>query len=130
MLAFCLANRYHTSMVPDLVRRISMVLVALALAFGPGGNGVYASSMGAKMAMAASSDAYSPSKCGDCGATKAGMLAGACSVAYCSGLTAFSFAASGIFDWPPADTLPFGDTRHLTGRADAPDPYPPRPTIL
>ena len=112
----------------DMVRRLSAVLVTLALAFGPGAGSVHASSMGAKMAMAASSATHSPSKCDDCGA-KGGMSGGACSV-NCSGLTALFSADNAVFDRLPVETRGPYDTRHRTGHADPPDPYPPRPTIL
>lgn len=115
-------------MLSDVTRRIAAALVTLALVFGPGVNSVYASSMGAKMAVAASSDPHSPSNCGDCGAVKANLSG--CSVAYCSGVIAFPSVGTVVFDGLPADRLGSYDTRRMTGRVNPPDPYPPKPTIL
>jgi hypothetical protein len=130
-LAFYRGNRYTCLMLVETVRRISTLLVTLALVFGPAVNSVYAASMGAKMAVAASSDVHSPSKCDDCGAAKAGMSVGMCSAAsYCGGLTAFPSTGNAVFEPLPVGTLAPYNTRHMTGRADAPDPYPPKPTIL
>src|SRR5713101_7891012 len=107
-------------MLVDMVRRIAAVLVTLALAFGPATSSVHASSMGAKMAVSASSATHSPSKCEDCGTAGAGMSGGLCSV-NCSGLTAFFSADKAVFDWLPVDTRePYG-ARHGIGHADPPD---------
>jgi hypothetical protein len=118
-------------MLFDRVRLISAVLLTLALVVGPVTSGIHSVSMGAKMAMAASSDAHSPSKCDDCDAAKAGMSVGMCSAAsYCSGLAAFPSTENTVFAPLPVGTLAHYDTGHMAGRADAPDPYPPKPTIL
>jgi len=118
-------------MLPDFVRRIAAVLLTLVFVFGPVANGVYAFSMGAKMTVTASSDAHSPSKCDDCGAAKGRMPAGTCSAAsYCSGPTTFPSANNAVFGPLPGNMLAPYDARHLTGSADAPDPYPPRTIIL
>lgn len=117
-------------MLYDLARRLSAIVVTLTLVFGPAAGGAYASSMGAKMAMAAASDTHSPADCSDFGATKATMSGGVCSVAFCSGFTAFLVAGHAIFDWMPAGKLrPYG-TCDIAGTVNPPDPYPPRPTIL
>jgi hypothetical protein len=128
-LAFYPADRYLSDMVIDTVRRISAVILALALVFGPAGGGVYASLGGVKAAvMVASGDSHSPGNCNDCGAGKGGIPAGLCSsVAFCSG---FAITPAGHFT---PERLPAGralayEAHYLTGRADAPDPYPPRST--
>lgn len=118
-------------MVIDTVRRISAVILALALVFGPAGGGAYASLGGLKAAvMTASSDSHSPGKCNDCGAGKGGISAGLCSsAAFCSG-----FAIPPVSHLVPERLLAGRalayEAHHLTGRAQAPDPYPPRVTIL
>lgn len=129
-LEFHSRNRYVAVMLCDAARRISAILVALALAFGPAGVVVNASSMSAKMAaVAASGDMHSPGKCSDCDASKATMSGGVCSAAFCSGFIAFPPVTSGAgLDRVSADTFRY-DARHLAGRVNPPDPYPPRPTI-
>lgn len=130
LLAFHSRNRYVAAMLCDTARRISALLVALALVFGPAGVGVNASSMSAKMAaVAVSGDMHSPGKCSDCGASKATMSGAVCSAAFCGGFIAFPVASHGGLDWVSADA-PRYDVRHLAGRVNPPDPYPPRPTIL
>ena len=122
--------RYLQTMLVDLARRISAALLTLALVFGPAAMGVHASSMGAKIAVAASNDTHSPGKCDDCGAAKAGISAGVCSVVTCSGISAIPSSEQAVFDWLPAETFGPYDPRHRAGHADPPDPYPPRLTIL
>lgn len=129
-LAFRSRNRYVAVMPCDVACRIAAILVALNLAFGPAGVGVYASPMAAKMTAAtASSDTHSPSKCSDCGATKSTMSGGVCSAAFCSGFIAFLATGHVGLDSVSADR-PRYDARHLAGRVNPPDPYPPRSTIL
>jgi hypothetical protein len=101
--------------------------MTLALVFGPAVSSAYASSMGAKTTIAASSDAHSLGMCDDCGAAKAGMCSAA---SFCNGLTAFLPTGNTVFKPLAVDTLAPYVTRYLTGRAVAPDPYPPKPTIL
>lgn len=122
-------NRYVADMLCDVAHRISAILVTLALVFGPAATGAYASSMGAEMAVAAASEMHSPGKCSDCGASKTTMSGGVCSVAFCSGFTAFPVAGGAVFDWV-ADSLRSYSTRDIAGRVIPPDPYPPRFTIL
>lgn len=117
-------------LLPDMVRRISGLLVALALIVGPGMSSVYAASMAAKMTVAASSDMHSPGKCDDCGSTNASMSVGMCSALYCSGFAAFPFSSHAVFDGMSADTHVPCDGRHIARRVNPPDPYPPRLTIL
>ena len=125
-LVFHSAGCYFHIMRFALVRRISAVVLALALAMGPAMYSVHASAMTAKMAVAASSDMHSPGKCDHCVAGKAGLSVNACS-GFCSGLTAFSSTDNAVvFDQLPIDLFgPFG-ARKISGHADPPDPYPPR----
>jgi hypothetical protein len=76
-----------------------------------------------------SGDGHAPGKCDDCGANGA-VPTGLCSPgAFCSG---FAVPAVSLFvpEPLPAYQAPAYEPHHLTGRADAPDPYPPRSTIL
>ena len=114
----------------DVARRIAAILVTLALVFGPAVAAVNASSMATKTAVAAASNMHSPGTCSGCGASKATMSGGVCSIAFCSGFTAFPVAIHAGLDWVLANTLVPYDARHMTGRAVPPNPYPPRPTIL
>jgi len=117
-------------MVTDTVRRISALILALALVFGPAGGGVYASLGGAKAAvLTVSGNSHSPGNCDHCGA-KGGVPVGLCSSgAFCSSpaITPVDHFAP---ERPSAAQAVFYKPNQLTGRADAPDPYPPRFTIL
>lgn len=115
-------------MMRGMTRRISAVLLTLALALGPVLNSVHAASMGAKMLLAATSDMGAPGKCDDCGAAKTGMN-GICSAMFCSGLNVFPGAGGAVFEPLLIHRLPIYDTRVLAGRAVVPDPYPPRPAF-
>src|SRR6266508_3538152 len=113
ILAFHVTNRYFYGMLFDMVRRICAALLTLALAFGPAVSSAHASSMGAKMTVAALSDMHSWGKCDDCGGSKGGMPVGACSM-NCSGVTAVS-SGSAVFQWLPVQ--PHGQvvTPRMTG---------------
>ncbi len=111
-----------------VVRQISAILVTLTLVFGPAVSGANASVMGGKMTAAASSDM--PLKCGDCGMAKGATCVGMCSAAFCGGLIIFTSAGNDLPDVQQLDTLAPYDARRMSGHISAPDPYPPRPTIL
>jgi len=117
-------------MVIDMIRRIAAAVLSLALVFGPGVNGAYAASMGVITASTAIGDAHSTSTCNDCGTAKAGMSVAPCMVSYCSGLTAFPPESKFLAEAAPLAKFAVGDARHINGRTEAPDPYPPRTTIL
>ena len=117
------------------IRRISAVLLALALAVGLVTHSVANLDVGLKSAMAAassdmpmsgSSDMPMSGKCDGCGDEQKGMDA-AC-VAYCSGVLVSPVVAA-VMDVLTADILGPSVVRALTGRTPPPDPYPPRPTI-
>jgi hypothetical protein len=127
--------RFHLQIVIlchviETVRRISAVILTLVLVLGPAGCGVYASLGGVNAAViTVSGDGHSHGKCGDCGANGAVPAAPCSSGAFCGG-----FAVPAVSHFMPeplsADQAPAYEPHHLTGRADAPDPYPPRSTIL
>lgn len=114
----------------DLIRRIAVFAVSLALLLGPAWGVAYAACTSTTMGSIVTSDAHASGKCPDCGPTKSGMSAGACATAYCSGLTAFPPETKVSFDALPANMFLPGKARHVSGRAEAPDPYPPKTTIL
>jgi hypothetical protein len=67
-------------------------------------------------------------KCDGCAGDEKGVGPAACS-AFCSAAIAMPSMAV-IFDTAFIDTLGPAAEPIVTGRADPPDPYPPRPTIL
>ena len=129
-LAIQRVTRYCANMVVDLIRRIAAVAVSLALVLGPAAGGVYAASMGATMVSTATTDAHSTGACNDCGTTKSGMSVAACVATYCSSLTAFSTDTKFTFEVLSADTFASSGAGHVSGRAEAPEPYPPKAIIL
>lgn len=82
---------------------------------------------GAKLAVVAVSDALSPSKCSECGATKADVAGGLCSGAFWSSFTALPFTghsrislvADGYTRAVP-DTSPAGSIRQILTLPDPP----------
>jgi len=116
-------------MALDTIRRIAAVIVTLALFLGPVVSGAYAASMNATMTSMANGNMHPDGNCKDCGTQKGGMSASACFGA-CSGLTALSLERSVLFEVSANGSFIVSDARPISGRADAPDPYPPRTTDL
>ena len=112
----------------EKLRRISAILIALALGVGLLAHGVGASNMGVKMALAAANDMPATDKCDGCGSGDDGMSLGACS-AYCSTFTALPSAAA-VFDMLPMEIRGHTAVPIAMGWGIPPDPYPPKPTIL
>jgi hypothetical protein len=110
----------------EKVRRISAVLLALALAVGLVTHGVRASDIGVKMALAAATDMPMPGKCDGCGDDQKAMAA--CS-AYCGSVVALP-AMEAVFDAVPAGIFGHVAAPSPTGHTIPPDPYPPRPAVL
>ncbi len=117
-------------MAIELIRRIAVLLMAVALIFGPAVGGAYAASMDATIASVASADMHSSGMCGPCGTTKAGIPASSYLSAACCSLTAFPTNGNVVFNAPAESVLAKSDDHHMSGRADAPDPYPPRTTEI
>ena len=130
VLAIQRLTRYCAYMVVDLIRRIAAVAVSLALILGPAAGGAYAASMGATMVATTTIDAHSTGACSDCGTTKSGMSVAPCVASYCSGLTASSTDTKLAFEVLSADTFASSGAGHVSGRAEAPEPYPPKAIIL
>jgi hypothetical protein len=116
------------------IRQISALLTALVLAAGLVVHGFAGPEMGFKSAIATandmpmSSDMPMSGKCDGCAGDEKGVAPAACS-AFCSAVIAAPSVAA-VFDAVPIDTLGPSAGPIVTGHADPPDPYPPRPTIL
>lgn len=114
----------------DTIRRVFAVILTLALVFGPAVGTAYASLGGAKAAvMTASGDGHSYGKCDDCGA-KGGVPAGPCSPEAFCGSPAIAPVTHFLSEELPTYRAIAYQPSHLVGRAEAPDPYPPRSSIL
>jgi hypothetical protein len=128
------ANCYCDRMLCEKTRRISALLSALVLAFGLVTHGFAGPDMVVKSAMTAASDVPMSNdmpmsgKCDGCAGDEKGVAPAACS-AFCSAVIAAPSVAA-VFDGVPIETLGPLAGPIVTGHADPPDPYPPRPTIL
>jgi hypothetical protein len=134
------ANCYCDRMLSEKTRRISALLSALVLAVGLVTHGFAGSDMVVKSAVTAATDMPMSSgmpmsgdvpmsgKCDGCAGDEKGVAPAACS-AFCGAVVAAPSVAA-VFDAVPIETLGPSDGPIVTGHADPPDPYPPRPTIL
>jgi hypothetical protein len=121
-LAFRFAVCYSVFMVRQSVRRISVLLLALALAFGlathrTGGHGELL-----KSSMATAGDVSMPGKCHPCANDQSDMTA-ACS-AFCIGVVA-ALAMAAVLGVSSFDVLRPSTDQDATGYVGPPDPYPP-----
>jgi hypothetical protein len=112
----------------EMLRRLSAVLLAVALAVAGLTHGIRAPDMGLNMAMAAASEMPVPDQCDGCGNDQKGMTSAACS-AHCASAVALPLISL-VFDRMPAATVAPVPEPSATGHADPPDPYPPRPAVL
>jgi hypothetical protein len=116
------------------IRPISALLTALVLTAGlvvhgfAGPDMVVESAMSAANDMPMSSDMPMSGKCDGCAGDEKGVAPVACST-FCSAVIAMPSVAA-VVDAVPIDTLGPSAGAVVTGHADPPDPYPPRPTIL
>jgi hypothetical protein len=116
------------------IRRVSALLAALVLAAGLVSHGFAGPDMAVKSAIAAasdmpmSSDMPMPGKCNGCAGDEQGVAPAACS-AFC-GTVLELLPLAPVFAGVLIDTLGPSAGPIVTGHADPPDPYPPRPTIL
>lgn len=111
-------------MMSECVRRITVLLLTLALTAGLMSHGFRAAEMGVKMAVAAASDMQISGRCDGCSDGHDGMQAGTCSP-YCGTVSALP-SVPAVYD-----VLPIDAAQHLpvligTGWGGPPDPYPPR----
>ena len=113
--------------MPEKVRHLSALFLALALVVGGVTHGVHASDMAVKMATAPASEMPMPSGCNGCSDDNHGMPL-AC-FAFCGGVVAVlpvvPTVAAAVSVCPPA-----ASALSIAGHHGPPDPYPPRPTIL
>jgi len=109
------------------LRRLSALLLALALTLGTGAQAIGMIDMSFKMTMAGAVDAPMPDGCGTCKDDDRGMLAG-CS-AVCGGMAAVLPSASGVTIASEISPLTVSSVE-MTGQYRPPDPYPPKPIIL
>ena len=115
-------------MLREKIRRISVLVLALALVVGLGAHGMAGPDMGLKSDMAAAaSDMPMSGKCDGCGGDQKSMPA-ACA-AYCNSVVAQPLVAV-VFDVIAIDILCPSVGPAAIGHAAPPDPYPPRPIDL
>jgi hypothetical protein len=121
-------------MLFDKVRRIPALFAALVLAAGLVTHGfggpdiIVGSAVSTASDMPMSSDMPMPGKCNGCAGHEKGVAPAACS-AFCGAVIAIPLVTVAL-DAVPAETLKPTAALGAIGRADPPDPYPPRPTIL
>ena len=124
-------DRYCASMSFGKIRRISAALMAIVLAIGLSTHGLGGPNMITTSAMALASDmpmsGDMPGKCAGCAGDEMGLAPAVCSA--CCG-TVIAFRAVVVFFAVPAEILTPTCERIAVGRAEPPDPYPPRPIVL
>ena len=123
-------DRYCAAMSLGKIRRISAALMAVILAIGLTTHGVSGPNI-TNSAVALASDmpmsGDMPGKCDGCAGDEKGLAPAACS-AFCGTVIALPVAV--VFFAVPAETLTPTSERNAVGRAEPPDPYPPRPIVL
>ena len=121
-------------MLSRKIRQIPALLAALVLAAGLVAHGfagpdmVVKSSMTDASDMPMSNDMPMSGKCDGCAGNEKGVAPAACS-AFCSAVIGWPLVIA-AFDAVPMDTLDLADGPIVTGHADPPEPYPPKPIIL
>jgi hypothetical protein len=121
-------------MLCEKTRRILALLSALVLALGLVTHGFAGPDMVVKSVVTAAADMPMSGnmpmsgKCNGCAGDETGVAPAACS-AFCAAVIAVPSVAA-VFDAVPIETLVPSAGAIVTGRADPPDPYPPRPIIL
>ena len=128
-LAIAFVDRYCAAMSSAKIRRILAALMAIVLAIGLSTHGLGGPNMITSSAMALASDmpmsGDMPGKCDGCAGDEKGLAV--CS-AFCGTVIAFPVAV--VFFAIPAERLTPTSERIAFGRADPPDPYPPRSIVL
>lgn len=133
-LAMASANCYSAGMSFAKIRRMSAVLMVLVLAAGLATHGlagpdtIAKSNITAARDMPMSSDMPMQGKCDGCAGDEKGVAPAACS-AFCSAVIAVPMVAVVLYGVPAEVLTPVAGPDAI-GRADPPDPYPPRPSIL
>ena len=113
------------------IRRILAALMAVFLAIGLSTHGLSGPNMITNSTMALASDmpmsGDMPGKCDGCAGDEKGLAPAVCS-AFCGTVIAFPVVV--VFFAVPAEILTPTGERIAVGRAEPPDPYPPRPIVL
>ena len=124
-------DRYCAAMSFGKIRRISAALMAIVLAVGLSTHGlsgphvIIKSDMGVANDMPMSGDM--PGKCDGCAGDEKGLAQAVCS-AFCG--TVMPSPVTAVLSVVPAEILTPAGERIAVGRAEPPDPYPPRPIVL
>jgi hypothetical protein len=123
--------RYCAAMSFGKIRRISAALMAIVLAIGLSTHGLGGPNMINNSAMALMSDmpmsGDMPGKCDGCAGDEKGLAPAFCS-AFCG--TVMPSPVMTVLYVVPAEILTPTSERIVVGRAEPPDPYPPRPIVL
>ena len=128
-------DRYCAAMSFGKIRRITGALMAIVLAAGLSTHGLVSPDMIVKSVTAVTSDMpmssempnSMPNKCDGCAGDEKGLASAFCS-AFCG--TAMPSPVMVVLSVVPAEILTPATERIAIGRADPPDPYPPRPIVL
>ena len=130
-LVIAFANRYCAAMALGQIRRILTALMAVILAVGLTTHGVGGPNMITNSATALASgmpmSGDMPGKCDGCAGDEKGLAPAVCS-AFCGTVIAFPVVV--VFFAVPAEILTPASEQIAVGRAEPPDPYPPRPIVL
>jgi len=130
-LAMTFLDRYCAAMSSRKIRRISAALMAIVLAIGLSTHGLGGPNMITNSAMGLASDmpmsGDMPGKCDGCAGDEMGLAQAVCS-AFCGTVIASTIVV--MLSAVPAEILTPATERIAIGRADPPDPYPPRPIVL
>ena len=130
-LAMTVVDRYCAAMAFGKIRRISAALMAIVLAIGLSTHGLGGPNMITTSAMALASDmpmsGDMPGKCDGCAGDEKGLAPAFCS-AFCG--TVMPSPVMTVLYVVPAEILTPAAERIAIGRAEPPDPYPPRSIVL
>ena len=130
-LAMTVVDRYCAAMPFGKIRRISAALMAIVLAIGLSTHGLGGPNMITTSAMALASDMPMsgdlPGKCDGCAGDEKGLAPALCS-AFCG--TVMPSPVMTVLYVVPAEILTPAAERIAIGRAEPPDPYPPRSIVL
>jgi hypothetical protein len=114
--------------MPEKLRRIMTILLALTFVVGLVPYGLRAADAGVKMVMATASDMPVSGRCDGCGDDQKAMTSAACS-AYCGSFVALPLIGT-AFEPVLAEVFTGFAGAPPAGHAVPPDPYPPRPAVL
>ena len=115
-------------MASERFRRLTVLLLAVALAAGLVAYGVRATEMGAHMAVATASEMPMSGQCDGCSGGGEGCTLGTCSVC-CGNFTGLPVIII-VFYMLPLDAGGHAVTPIGPGWRPPPDPYPPKSAVL